>query len=248
MRIVIADCSAVYTGRGDTKLGQGVRAIIIKEDGAISIHNDVGNKPLNYMGKGNLFTEEIDDDGNIVWKFDTTKENLTLTMYGLISDSQHELILDDEGLVRDGTESQLQEWLAANPNALGGDYTLIKREYPTGDGPVDLLVQDERDGSYVAVEVKRVSMLGTVGQIMRYVAGLKETPEFEGHVVRGMIAALDIRPKTSLLAEKRGIECVTVSEAWRIHKENRNLLEEQTAVLEPSSDETEALKPKGFFS
>lgn len=230
MRIVIADCSAVYTGRGDTKLAQGVRAIFIKEDGAVSIHNDAGNKPLNYMGKGNVFSEEIDDNGNIVWKFDTTKENLTLTMYGLVSDSAHELIVNDEGLVRDGTESQLQEWLAANPSALGGDYTLIKREYPTGDGPVDILVQDERDGSYIAVEIKRISMLGTVGQIMRYVAGLKENPEFEGCVIRGMIAALDIRPKTLLLAEKRGIECVTVDNEWRIHKENRRLLELENPV------------------
>jgi RecB family endonuclease NucS len=232
MRIVIADCSAVYTGRGDTKLGQGVRAIIIKEDGAVSIHNDAGNKPLNYMGKGNLFSEEVDDDGNVVWKFDTTKENLTLTMYGLISDSAHELILDDEGLVRDGTESHLQEWLAANPDALGGDYSLIQREYPTGDGPVDILVRDERDGSYVAVEVKRTAILSSVSQILRYVAGLKDTPEFYDKNVRGMIAALDIRPKTSVLAEKRGIECVTIDSAWRTHKENRRLSEEHTAVQE----------------
>lgn len=241
MRIVIADCSAVYTGRGDTKLAQGVRAIIIKEDGAVSIHNDAGNKPLNYMGKGNLFSEEIDDDGNLVWQFDTTKENLTLTLFGLVSDSSHALIVNDEGLVRDGTESQLQAWLAENPHALGGDYELIQREYPTGDGPVDILVQDQRDGSYVAVEVKRTAMLGTVGQTMRYVAGLRETPDFYNREVRGMIAALDIRPKTSKLAEKRGIECITIAEAWRTHKETRSLAEAPVEAVEPITDDVPKL-------
>lgn len=217
MRIVVADCSAVYTGRGDTKLEKAVRAIMLKDDGAISIHNDKGNKPLNYMGKGNIFSEEL-HDGNVIWNFDTRKENLTLTLHSIISDNDYALELDDPGLVRDGTENHLQEWLADNPSALGGDYTLIGREYETGNGPVDLLVQDAH-GIYIAVEVKRVAMLTSVDQIGRYVNALKEKKGFED--VRGMVAALDIRPKTSLLAEKRGFEMHLIdNELWKSRKDS----------------------------
>jgi endonuclease len=211
MRIVIANCSAVYTGRGDTKLSPAVRAIIIKSDGAVSIHPDTGNKPLNYMGKGNVFTEESIDD-NIIWKFDTSKENLTLILHEIISDSEHELDLDAEGLVRDGTENHLQEWLAENPEVIGNGFTLVEREFRTEHGPVDLLMKDS-EGNYLAVEIKRVAMLNTVGQVKRYVDAMMETG-LHGDV-RGLIAALDIRPNTLKLAQRRGIECVTVGDAWK---------------------------------
>lgn len=218
MRVIIAKCSAIYTGRGDTKLNAAVRAIIIKSDGAVSIHNDVGNKPLNYMGKGNVFTETI-DDGVLTWSFETRKENLTLKLEEVISDSDHSLVVEDEGLIRDGTENQLQEWLSENPSALGEGFTVVQREFNTGNGPVDLLAQDAH-GNYVAVEVKRVSMLGTVGQIRRYVEAMREIPGFEE--TRGMIAALDIRPNTLKLADKHFVECVSVEEQWK----NRAQIEE----------------------
>lgn len=211
MRIVIANCSAVYTGRGDTKLNPATRAIIIKNDGAVSIHPDTGNKPLNYMGKGNVFTEEH-IDGSVIWKFDTRKENLTLTLHEIISDSDHELDLDEEGLIRDGTENHLQEWLADNPEAIGSGFTFVEREYRTENGPVDLLMKDS-DGNYLAVEIKRVAMLNTVGQVERYVNAMKETG-LHGDV-RGLIVALDVRPNTLKLAQKRGIECVVVDDAWK---------------------------------
>lgn len=216
MRIVIANCSAVYTGRGDTKLSPAIRAIIIKNDGAVSIHPDTGNKPLNYMGKGNIFTEENMGD-HTIWRFDTSKENLTLTLHDVISDSEHELDLDAEGLVRDGTESHLQEWLAENPEVIGSGFTLVEREFRTEHGPVDLLMKDS-DGNYLAVEIKRVAMLNTVGQVKRYVDAMTETG-LHGDV-RGLIVALDIRPNTLKLAEKRGIECVTVGEAWKDRYQN----------------------------
>lgn len=219
MRIIVAKCSAVYTGRGDTKLNPAVRMILIKDDGAVSLHCDAGNKPLNYMGKGNVFTETMDEE-HLVWSFDTTKENLTLHLYEVHSDSEHLLDLDEEGLIRDGTESHLQEWLADNPEIMGEGFTLVKREFQTGSGPVDILVRDAH-GAYVACEVKRTAMLGSVGQATRYVEALREMPEFEDCDIRGMVVALDIRPKTSILAEKRGIECVNVSAEWQEFKDNR---------------------------
>lgn len=215
MRIVIASCSAIYTGRGDTKLHQAVRAILFKEDGSISIHNDKGNKPLNYMGKGNIFSETFTDSGLKLWNFDTSKESLQIVIHELISDTSFELVLEDDGLVRDGTEKQLQDWLALHPESLGEGFTLVGKEYPTGAGPVDLLVKD-KEGHPIAVEIKRVAMLGTVGQILRYVTALKEQDGFEN--IRGMIAAVDIRPKTLVLAGKRDIECVDLPDDWNRQK------------------------------
>lgn len=211
MRIVIADCSVIYTGRGDTKMLRAVRSIIIKSDGAVSIHNDFGNKPLNYMGaKSTVFSESSIGDV-LIWRFENRKENLTVRIHSVISDTSHDLDLNDQGLIRDGTENHLQEWLAENPQALGEGYTLVAREAQTGNGPVDLLMKDA-EGIHVAVEVKRVAMLGAVGQVLRYVDALNETGEYG--VVRGLIAALDVRPNTVKLADKKGISYVTVDAAW----------------------------------
>ena len=212
MRIVIANCSAVYTGRGDTTLSPAIRAIIIKNDGAVSIHPDTGNKPLNYMGKDNIFTEEKFDD-SAIWTFDTSKESLTITLHEVVSDSDHQLDLDAEGVVTDGTEKHLQEWLAENPETIGKGFTLVEREFQTGNGPVDLLMQDS-EGNYLAVEVKRVATLNAVGQVKRYVDAMLDSGLYGD--VRGLIVALDIRPKTLKLAERRGIECVNVESAWKV--------------------------------
>lgn len=213
MKIIIADCSVVYTGRGDTTLGRGVRAIMIKDDGSISIHNDASNKPLNYMGKGNVLT--IEEQENVkIWSFDTRKESLQVYIHNLISENGFSLDLEDEGLVRDGTENQLQAWLAANPSVFGEGCTLVQREFPTGAGPVDILIQD-KDGNYIAVEVKRVALLSSVDQINRYVTSLKEQQGFEN--ATGLIAALDVRPNTLKLADKRGYPCFIIPANWN-HK------------------------------
>lgn len=211
MRIIVASCSATYSGRGDTQLNRCTRAIIIKNDGSIAIHNDASNKPLNYMGKDGVLSEHIDDTGQQKLVIESRKENLTITLHEVISDTSFDLDLEDEGLIRDGTEDHLQAWIAEHPECLGEGYRLIQREYPTGSGPVDLLMEDA-DGNVIAVEVKRVAMLGAVYQVLRYVDALNQTEEHEG--VRGLIAALDVRPKTLELAAKRGVECVTLPVDW----------------------------------
>lgn len=221
MRVVIADCSAIYSGRGDTSLCQARRAIIIKEDGSVSIHNDAGNKPLNYMKCATL-VESVDTLGAPVWTFDARHESLSITLHDILSDTASTLVANDEGLVRDGTEDHLQEWIANHPEVLGEGYTLVRREFPTGNGPVDLLVLDA-EGKPVAVEVKRVAMLGAVDQVRRYVEALKadvdpdsvdaDIPDF--HETTGIIAALDVRPRTQELADKRGFRTVTIPPTWR---------------------------------
>lgn len=220
MRLVAAHCSAIYTGRGDTKLGKALRAIMIKEDGSVSIHNDVGNKPLNYM-KNASFTESI-EDGTLVWTFDQRKESLRIEIHEIVSDIDVPLVQHDEGLIRDGTEAQLQEWLADNLHVFGEGYELVGREFPTGNGPVDLFVRNTVDNQHYAVEVKRVAILSAVYQVKRYVDALNSPTEQEEGVqdpqfgkVKGIMAALDIRPKAEELATKRGIRTVTLPAYWR---------------------------------
>lgn len=182
---------------------------MIKNDGCVSIHNETSNKPLNYMGKGSILTEEQQPDGTLKLTADSRKENLTIYLYEVISDINLEIDEEDEGLIKDGTEDHLQEWLAQNPQVIREDLELIQREYPTGSGPVDLLMKDTT-GQIYAVEVKRVAMLGTVYQTLRYVDALQE--EHPG--AQGIIAALDIRPKTEALAEKRNLTCTTIPANW----------------------------------
>jgi RecB family endonuclease NucS len=212
VRIVVALCSVTYTGRGSTELPRAVRAILIKSDGAISIHADTGNKPLNYMGAGNVFTPTRRGPQH-VWTFSNRKETLEVRIHRLISDSDFDLDALDPGLSRDRTEHHLQAWLADHPEALGDGYTFVAREYQTGAGAVDLLVRDA-DGNYVAVEVKRTAMLGAVDQVHRYVTALNMSGDLGS--VTGMVAALDVRPNTAEQADRRGIPYVTVRPDWAL--------------------------------
>ena len=212
MKLTVARCSVIYTGRGDTTLSEAVRVIIVKSDGAVSVHHDQGNKPLNYMGKDKhlVFTEE-DSGEALYWNFDTRKESLQIRITEILSQVDMDVDVDNSVLERDGTEHQLQAWLAAHPEALGKGFTFVQREYPTGAGPVDLLVQDA-NGNPVAVEVKRVAMLGAVDQASRYIEALKEFDGFED--ATAIVAALDIRPNTQALADKRGVKTVTLPKYW----------------------------------
>lgn len=218
MRLVIADCSARYSGRGDTILDRGVRTIMIKEDGSVSIHNDKSNKPLNYMKTAN-FIEGVNDLGELTWAYDARHENLTITLHKIIQNFEAPLIQDDPGLIKDGSEHDLQAWLKEHPTVLGNGFQVLEREFQTGNGPVDLLAVNS-EGIPYAVEVKRTAMVGAVDQVRRYIDALEENADYKGgpldfNQVRGMIAAVDIRPKTIIWAQKKGIELVQIPENWK---------------------------------
>lgn len=209
MRILNVLCSAIYAGRGNTTLNEAVRAIIVKGDGSVALHNDVSNKPLNYMGAGNVFTETVNDDGSLTWVFDARKESLQINITKILSDVDIPLDAGEVTLERDGTENHLQQWLSEHMEVFGEGYTFGSREFPTGAGPVDLLIYDA-DGNPVAVEVKRVATPNAVYQVLRYMDALKESYDN----VQGLIVALDLRPAMLVLAEKRGIKVVTVPADW----------------------------------
>lgn len=209
MRILNVLCSAVYAGRGNTTLGLAVRAIVIKADGSVALHNDVSNKPLNYMGSGSVFTETVNDDGSLEWAFDARKESLQIHIEEVLSDVEVQLDPNTVALERDGTENHLQEWLSNHMEVFGESYKFVSREFPTGAGPVDLLLYDENNNP-VAVEVKRVATPNAVYQVLRYMDALKESYDN----VQGLIVALNLRPAMLVLAEKKGIKVVQVPADW----------------------------------
>lgn len=212
MRIIVAECSAVYTGRGDTRLTPAVRAIIIKEDGAVSLHHDSSNKPLNYMGKGNALTVDVNDEGEDVWSFDSSKESLQITIHNLVLETNMPLDIHNSELQRDGTERQLQEWLSMNPSALDPDWVFVQREYSTTAGPVDLLFVDS-EGIHYCVEVKRVALTNSIHQVLRYNSAIQEDDETIGEVIP-VVAALEMRPKALTIAEKKKVRFLKVPFDW----------------------------------
>ena len=214
MRLVIARCSVDYVGRLDAHLPTAVRLILIKTDGSVSIHaDDRAYKPLNWMTPPCTFREEavVDldgtDTGEQVWIVENPKgEQLRITVEEILSDSSHELGVDP-GLVKDGVEAHLQELLAEHITTLGQGYSLVRREYPTAIGPVDILARDPRGGT-VAVEVKRRGGIDGVEQLTRYVELLNRDELLRP--VRGVFAAQEIKPQARTLAGDRGFECITL--------------------------------------
>ena len=204
VKILHVNCSVKYSGRGDTTLAPHDRIVMMKDDGSVSVHSGEGVKPLNYMGAKAKVSEEI-VDGERVLMFDSSKENLTVTIHRLINEIEWEVEDGEPGLVRDGTESDLQEWLSKNMHAINNNLEFVEREYSTGAGPVDLYARDLMTGCDVLIEVKRVASSSAVYQIRRYLEG-HDNPQ-----ARGMIVALDVRPRTRHLADKHGIEWVEVN-------------------------------------
>ncbi|WP_419917930.1 endonuclease NucS [Candidatus Poriferisocius sp.] len=201
MRLVIARCSVDYDGRLAAHLPEAVRLIMIKADGCVAIHADGGAyKPLNWMNAPNRLSEQ-EGEWTVV---NPSGERLTITIYETIFDTTHELG-PDPGLDKDGVEAHLQELLAACPETLGDGFRLVRREYPTDIGPVDLLCRDI-DGNAVAVEVKRRGEIAGVEQLTRYLQFLNRDPSLAP--VRGVLAAQTVRPQARTLATDRGIECV----------------------------------------
>ena len=203
VRLVIARCSVDYIGRLTAHLPSAHRLILVKADGSVSVHaDDRAYKPLNWMSPPCTLQEEPG-----VWTV-TNKagEQLRVMLEEVFHDSTHELGLDP-GLVKDGVEAHLQALLAEQPHTLGVGFSLVRREYPTAIGPVDLLCRDS-DGRSVAIEVKRRGEIDGVEQLTRYLELLNRDPLLAP--VRGVFAAQEIKPQARVLAADRGIDCVPV--------------------------------------
>ena len=203
MRIRVAECTVRYEGRLNAYLPSATRLVMVKADGCVAVHADGGAyKPLNWMNAPNAFSDDGDD-----WVVTNPKgETLTIEFGEIHFDTEVELG-EDPGLQKDGVEFELQRLLAERPEVFGVGMTLIRREFPTPIGPVDLLCRDADDHA-VAIEIKRRGEIDGVEQLTRYLEFLNRDARLAP--VRGIFAAQIIKPQAKLLAEDRGIECVEV--------------------------------------
>jgi RecB family endonuclease NucS len=207
VRLVIAQCTVDYVGRLTAHLPSARRLLLLKADGSVSVHaDDRAYKPLNWMSPPCRITEH-NDGPEPVWVVENKAgEQLRITLQDVEHDSSHELGIDP-GLVKDGVEAHLQILLAEHVELLGIGYTLVRREYMTPIGPVDLLCRDER-GRSVAVEIKRRGEIDGVEQLTRYLELLNRDTLISP--VAGVFAAQQIKPQARTLAQDRGIRCVTL--------------------------------------
>ncbi|MFP5225278.1 MAG: endonuclease NucS [Actinomycetota bacterium] len=202
MRILVADCSITYAGRLHAFLPSARRLILIKDDGTVVVHADRGHKALNWMSPPCSLTTE-----GTSWRAVGAKgETLDIEITAIISDETIELG-SEPGLVKTGTEIELQALLAASCETIEDGLRLVQREFPTDLGPVDMLCRDA-DGGAVAVEVKRVGELAAIEQLSRYLERMQRDPMLRP--VRGILVAQVIKPQTKVLAAARGISCVEV--------------------------------------
>lgn len=215
MRLVIARCTVDYAGRLSAHLPLATRLLMLKGDGSILVHSDSGSyKPLNWMNPPCTITaaEPNEEQAELgiteVWRVSQTKtaDILYVSIYEIFSDVGHELG-EDPGLQKDGVEAHLQEMLADQLHHAGEGMTLIRREYFTAIGPVDILAKDAA-GHTVAIELKRRGDIDGVEQLTRYLELLNRDPQLRP--VRGIFAAQEIKPQAKTLAEDRGIECLTL--------------------------------------
>lgn len=236
MRLVVARCQVDYAGRLTAHLPLATRLLMVKSDGSVLIHSDGGSyKPLNWMSPPCKLTEGLTEDGAIEWKVaaQKTDDTLRILIEEIFHDSAHDLGVDP-GLQKDGVEKHLQELLAEHTASLGEGMKLVRREFMTAIGPVDLLCKDAGGGSvaaeikrrgdidgskqddaveatpakHVAVEIKRNANIDAVEQLSRYVELMNRDPHLRP--VRGMLAAQTFAKQARTLAEDRGFECVVV--------------------------------------
>ena len=216
MRLVIARCSVDYAGRLSAHLPLATRLLMLKGDGSILVHSDSGSyKPLNWMNPPCTISvrepdEEQREAGVIeVWRVSQAKtaDILYVSIYEILHELEHHLG-EDPGLIKDGVEAQLQEMLAEHLEYWDEDATLIRREYSTAIGPVDILAKDGK-GTTVAIEIKRRGEIDGVEQLTRYLELLNRDPQLRP--VRGIFAAQEIKPQARTLAEDRGIECLVLN-------------------------------------
>jgi RecB family endonuclease NucS len=203
VRLVIARCSVDYIGRLTAHLPLAVRLLMVKADGSVLVHADGGSyKPLNWMSP----PCKLADDGDTWTVTNKAGEQLKIAIAEVLHDSRHELGVDP-GLVKDGVEAHLQVLLADHIETLGPGYRLVRREYPTAIGPVDIMARDPR-GFAVAIEIKRRGEIDGVEQLTRYLELLNRDPLLAP--VRGVFAAQEIKPQARTLAADRGIECLVL--------------------------------------
>jgi RecB family endonuclease NucS len=204
MRLLVARCAVRYSGRLNAVLPEAVRLLILKDDGSVLVHDDAGGfKPLNWMTAPTF----VEDQGErLVVRKLKTEDVLEIELVEVLSDVVHDMG-ESAALQKDGVERHLQEELAAAPSALGEELMLVKREWSTEVGPVDLMCRDE-DGEWVAVEIKRIGTIEAVEQLTRYLAFIREDPAKAA--CRGILAAQKFKPQAVTLAESRGIRCAEV--------------------------------------
>ena len=209
MRLVVAKCSVDYAGRLSAHLPLATRVLMLKQDGSLLIHSDGGSyKPLNWMSPPCTLTthepeaDQADVGVTEIWRVTHAKtaDMLVVNIYEIYNDVEHELG-EDPGLIKNGVEAELQELLAAHIELLGEGYTLVRREYFTAIGPVDILARDE-NGNSVAVEIKRRGEIDGVEQLTRYIDCLHADSSLGA--IRGIFVAQTIKPQARVLAESRG--------------------------------------------
>ena len=204
MRLLVARCEVRYSGRLSAVLPEAVRLLIFKADGSVLVHDDAGGfKPLNWMTAP---TVVADDGDTLTVRKPKTEDALEIRLVEVLSDVTHDMG-ESAALQKDGVERDLQEELAAAPSALGEELTLVRREWPTEVGPVDLMCKDEQ-GDWVAVEIKRIGTIEAVEQLTRYLGFIRRDPAKAA--CRGILAAQRLKPQAVALAESRGIRCAEV--------------------------------------
>jgi RecB family endonuclease NucS len=206
VRLIVARCEVTYTGRLTAYLPESTRLLIVKADGSVLVHADAGGyKPLNWMTPPTVIEEE---PGLLVVRkrAGRSEDRLEIRLHEVLSDVEHDMG-EAAALEKDGVERDLQLELAAQPCALGEELRLVRREWPTEVGPVDLMCRDADDG-WVAVEIKRVATIEAVEQLTRYLDFIRRDPAKAG--CRGILAAQTVKPQALTLAESRGFDCVEV--------------------------------------
>ena len=204
MRLLIARCEVVYSGRLSARLPEALRLVMFKSDGSVMVHADTGGyKPQNWMTPPTVIEEE---PGRIVVRKRGAEDQLDIRIVEIVSDVTHDMG-EAAALEKEGVEAHLQEALAERPAACGEGLRLVRREWPTDIGPVDLMCRDGED-EWVAVEVKRIGTIDAVEQLTRYLERIRRDPELGA--CRGVLAAEAIKPQARVLAESRAIDCVEV--------------------------------------
>jgi RecB family endonuclease NucS len=209
VRLIVARCEVRYSGRLNALLPGALRLIMVKADGSVLVHADAGGyKPLNWMTPPTVI-EESKDAMVVRKRAGSSEDRLEIRLHEVLSDVSHEMGSPDAdaGLAKDGVEAHLQELLADQPQRCGEGFRLVRREWPTDIGPVDLMCRDAQE-EWVAVEIKRVAGIEAVEQLSRYLERIRLDPALGS--CRGVLAAQLIRPQARVLAAARGIGCVEV--------------------------------------